>query len=75
MTIPINRVNHITIGKDHFTGEPTDRYINCSNPECNKKILCTKANEQKYLGACSDKCRAHPKNRFVAKMKRQEALN
>lgn len=64
LTVPINRVEHIIVGKDYFTGEPCERYINCANPECNKQILCTKENEAKYLGSCSDLCRSHPKNRY-----------
>jgi UPF0176 protein len=69
LTVPINRVEHIIVGKDYFTGEPCERYINCANPECNKQILCTEENEKKYLGSCSDQCRAHPKNRFILGLK------
>jgi len=37
MTAPLNRVDPKIIGKDHYTSKPTERYINCGNPECNKK--------------------------------------
>ncbi|MFH5882518.1 rhodanese-related sulfurtransferase [Liberiplasma polymorphum] len=67
--IPINQLEHVVVGKDHFTGEPCERYINCSNPDCNKQILCSEENEHKYLGACSDECRTHPRNRYIEKMK------
>lgn len=67
MTVPLNQVDPVVIGNDHFTNEPCERYINCANPECNKKILCTKENEKIYKASCSNTCRAHPKNRYVAK--------
>lgn len=62
--VPVNRVDPVIVGRDHFTGEPCERYINCANPTCNKKILCTEENEAKYLGSCSDACRTHPMNRY-----------
>ncbi len=71
ISVPINRLEHVIVGKDYFTGEPCERYINCANPECNKQILCSEENEQKYLGSCSDACRTHPRNRFILKNKNQ----
>jgi UPF0176 protein len=67
IAVPINQVNPRIVGKDHFTGEPCERYINCANPECNKQILCTVENEIKYRGSCSDACRVHPRNRYKDK--------
>jgi UPF0176 protein len=64
--VPVNRVNPVVVGKDYFSGEPCERYVNCANPECNKQILCSEENEHKYLRACSDECREHPRNRYVA---------
>ncbi|MED3928399.1 hypothetical protein P4594_25460, partial [Priestia megaterium] len=55
----------VIVGKDHFTGEPCERYVNCANPECNKKILASEENEHKYLRACSHECRVSPRNRYV----------
>ena len=69
LTVPINVVNPSIIGRDHFSGEPCERYINCANPECNKQILCSVENEKKYLGSCSDACRLHPKNRYILGLK------
>ena len=57
IAVPINQVEHVIVGKDHFTGEPCERYVNCANPECNDKILCSEENEHKYLRSCSDECR------------------
>ena len=59
----INRVNPSVVGQDYFDGTPCERYINCANPECNKKILCSFENEFKYHGSCTDVCRDHPHNR------------
>jgi len=38
-SVPINQVEHVIVGKDFFTGEPTERYTNCANPECHKLML------------------------------------
>ncbi|MDI2587444.1 rhodanese-related sulfurtransferase [Psychrobacillus sp. NEAU-3TGS] len=64
IAVPINQVEHVIVGKDHFTGEPCERYVNCANPECNDKILCSEENEHKYLRSCSHECRVHPRNRY-----------
>jgi UPF0176 protein len=68
ISVPVNRINPTIVGKDFFTGEPCERYINCANPECNKKLLCSEANEVKYHGSCCDACRHHPMNRYKIKI-------
>lgn len=65
ISVLVNQKEHIIVGKDHFTNEPCERYVNCANPECNKQILCSEENEHKYLRACSHECRVHPRNRYV----------
>jgi UPF0176 protein len=65
ISVPVNRKEHVVVGKDHFTGEPCERYVNCANPECNKKILCSEDNEHRHLRSCSHECRVHPRNRYV----------
>ncbi|WP_391118935.1 rhodanese-related sulfurtransferase [Psychrobacillus sp. L3] len=65
IAVPINQVEHVVVGKDHFTGEPCERYVNCANPDCNDKILCSEENEHKYLRSCSHECRVDPRNRYV----------
>jgi UPF0176 protein len=74
ISVPINQVEHIVVGRDYFTGEPCERYINCANPDCNKKIICSEENEHKYLGSCSDECRNHPRNRYIAKLNQVKAV-
>ncbi|MFS0865422.1 rhodanese-related sulfurtransferase [Fredinandcohnia sp. 179-A 10B2 NHS] len=66
IAVPVNHKEHVIVGKDHFTGEPCERYVNCANPECNKQILCSEENEHKHLRGCTHECRVHPRNRYVA---------
>ncbi|MFD1739027.1 rhodanese-related sulfurtransferase [Bacillus salitolerans] len=65
ISVPVNQHEHVIVGKDYFTGEPCERYVNCGNPECNKKIISSEENEHKYLRGCSHECRVHPRNRYV----------
>jgi len=64
--VSVNQKEHVVVGRDYFTGEPCERYVNCANPECNKKILCSEENEHKYMRSCSSECRTHPRNRYIA---------
>jgi UPF0176 protein len=63
--VPVNQNEHVIVGKDYFTGEPCERYVNCANPACNKKILCSEESEAKYLRSCSHECRTNERNRYV----------
>ncbi|RHW35726.1 rhodanese-related sulfurtransferase [Neobacillus notoginsengisoli] len=65
ISVPVNQVEHVVVGKDYFTGEPCERYVNCANPECNKQILCSEENEHKYMRSCTHECRVHPRNMYV----------
>ncbi len=65
ISVPINQVNPTVVGKDHFDGTPCERYVNCTNPECNAQIIMSEENEHKYLRGCSPECRKHPRNRYV----------
>jgi UPF0176 protein len=65
IAVPINQKDHVIVGKDFFTGDPCERYVNCANPECNKQILCSEENEHKYMRSCTDACRVHPRNMYV----------
>ncbi|MFS0574908.1 rhodanese-related sulfurtransferase [Sporosarcina sp. 179-K 3D1 HS] len=64
IAVPVNQVEHVVVGRDHFDGTPCERYVNCANPECNAKILCSEENEHLYMRSCSDECRKHPRNRY-----------
>lgn len=65
IAVPINQKEHVIVGRDIYSGEPCERYVNCANPECNKKILCSEENEHKYMRSCTHECRVHPRNRYV----------
>ncbi|TDL30821.1 rhodanese-related sulfurtransferase [Jeotgalibacillus sp. S-D1] len=67
LTVPINQVEHVVVGKDHFDGTPCERYINCANPECNKQIITSEANEAKHLGGCTIECTKHERNRYIVR--------
>jgi UPF0176 protein len=68
ISVPINHVEHVIVGKDYFSGEPCERYINCANPDCNKQIICSEENERLHYGSCSQDCREHPRNRYSVKL-------
>lgn len=65
ISVPINRKEHVIIGKDWFDGTPCERYVNCGDPKCNRQILTSQENEHKYLRGCSHECRISPENRYV----------
>jgi UPF0176 protein len=65
ISVAVNQTEHLIVGKDYFTGEPCERYVNCGNPGCNKKIICSEENEHKYLRGCTHECQVHPRNRYV----------
>ncbi len=65
IAVPVNRKEHVVVGKDYYSGEPCERYVNCANPFCNDKILCSEENEHKYMRSCSHECRTHERNRYV----------
>jgi UPF0176 protein len=47
---------HKIIGKCEICSNPSERYVNCKNPECNKHFICctTCSNEEKPF--CSNEC-------------------
>ncbi|MCC5894612.1 MAG: rhodanese-related sulfurtransferase [Alkalibacterium sp.] len=65
ISVDINRVNKTVISKDWFDGTPSERYINCGNPRCNRQIITSEENEHKYLRGCTHECRISPENRYV----------
>ena len=65
--VPINQVEEVIVGRDHYDGTPCERYIKCANPECNDHMLASEENEAKHLGGCKLECTKHPRNRYVVK--------
>ena len=65
--VPINQVEEVIVGRDHYDGTPCERYIKCANPECNDHMLASEENEAKHLGGCKLECTKHPRNRYIIK--------
>ncbi|UFT99773.1 rhodanese-related sulfurtransferase [Radiobacillus kanasensis] len=65
ISVPVNRKEHVVVGKDYFDGQPCERYVNCANPECNRQMLCSEENEHKYMRGCSHECRTSTRNLYV----------
>lgn len=69
ISVPVNRHQHTVVGKDYFDGSPCERYVNCANPSCNKQMLCSPENEDKYMRSCCAACRQAANNRYVIEHK------
>ncbi|MRG85786.1 oxygen-dependent tRNA uridine(34) hydroxylase TrhO [Salinibacillus xinjiangensis] len=65
ISVPVNRKEHVVVGKDYFDGTPCERFVNCADPDCNRQFLCSEENEHKYMRGCSHECRVSPRNRYV----------
>ncbi len=73
ISVPINQVEHTVVARDHFDGKPCERYVNCTNPDCNEQVIMSEENEHKYLRGCTAECRKHPRNRYVKEHNFSEA--
>lgn len=63
LTTPVNRVNPTIIAQCHACGTPTERLVNCANPQCNDHLpLCENCGWD-LDGACSTECQQHPEKR------------
>ncbi|SDI99303.1 rhodanese-related sulfurtransferase [Natribacillus halophilus] len=62
------KANHtdedVVIAHCYHCGKTEDRYINCSNPECNLQYVCCLDCEEEKQAACCEECRVHPRNRW-----------
>lgn len=59
----VNTVNPKVISRCYITGEPSDRMVNCANPECNIHIPMSEEGAEVYNGCCSEECMNNPKTR------------
>lgn len=56
ISVPINRVEHVVVGKCYHCGSSTETYINCEYDMCHKQhLVCDKCIEI-YRGYCSKEC-------------------
>lgn len=65
ISVPVNEVEDVVVGKCYYCGKAEDRYVNCANPECNLQHVSCPECEEKYKRSCSDECRRHERNRVV----------
>ncbi len=56
ISVPINQVEPVVVGKCHHCGKPEDRYINCANDFCHKQHICCSECEEEHQMFCSDEC-------------------
>lgn len=66
ISVPINHVEDVVVGACYHCGTPSDRYVNCANPECNVQHLVCPECETAHKRSCSKECEEHPRNRYVA---------
>jgi UPF0176 protein len=58
MGFDTDSAKHEVVGRCAGCGEPSERYINCENPECHKHfICCAKCSDGRLLAYCSEACR------------------
>ncbi|MCY7351897.1 MAG: rhodanese-related sulfurtransferase [Cytophagaceae bacterium] len=63
VTTEVNRVNPSTVAHCHLCNTPTNRMVNCANPECNDHLPICAACGWTLEGSCSTDCREHPRKR------------
>ncbi|GGZ29557.1 UPF0176 protein [Echinicola pacifica] len=63
VAVDVNKVNPKVVSKCHCCKTPSDRMVNCANPECNIHVAICEECGWKYEGACSEECKGHPEKR------------
>ncbi|WP_226375216.1 oxygen-dependent tRNA uridine(34) hydroxylase TrhO [Effusibacillus dendaii] len=56
ISVPVNQVEDVIVGRCHHCGKPEDRYINCANDLCHLQHICCEECEEKHQGFCSEEC-------------------
>lgn len=59
----VNSVNPTVVSKCHICETISDHMINCANPECNAHLPICPMCLLEMDGACSQKCKDHPRKR------------
>lgn len=57
ISVRINQVEDVIVGRCHHCGRPEDRYINCAYQPCHAQFICCPDCEQEHRGFCSTQCR------------------
>jgi UPF0176 protein len=63
LTVPVNTVDPVVVGKCSRCGAPTEHLINCANADCNAHLLMCDDCLQQLEGCCSEPCTASPNRR------------
>ena len=63
VVVPVNNVNPSVIGECDLCANPTEKMINCANPECNTHFLICGECAKKLEGCCSEECMENPRRR------------
>lgn len=63
VSVPVNHINPVIIGRCRDCGSPTEKMINCANPFCNDHFLQCDDCGIKMAGCCSQECFDHPSRR------------
>ena len=63
VAVDVNTVNPSIVSQCHHCRTPSDRMVNCANPECNAHVPLCEACAGQLAGACSPACQTHPAKR------------
>tara|TARA_X000001036_G_scaffold52333_1_gene41783 strand:+ start:1349 stop:2317 length:969 start_codon:yes stop_codon:yes gene_type:complete len=63
LTVDINKSNPSIISKCYITGQPSERMVNCANPECNIHVPMSQNGARLFNGCCSKSCMKNEKTR------------
>ncbi len=64
ISVVVNQFEDTVISQCSHCKTASDRYINCTNPMCNKQIIVCENCETEIFHACSKECAEHPKARW-----------
>lgn len=64
ISVPINQLEDVVVGKCYHCGKPEDRYINCEYDMCHKQHICCPECEEKYQGYCSKECEENDMEKY-----------
>ena len=60
IAVPVNEANPSVVAECLACGEPSERYVNCARPACNRRIFLCEACETGRGRFCSDTCLNEP---------------
>ncbi|MBP9855087.1 MAG: rhodanese-related sulfurtransferase [Candidatus Omnitrophica bacterium] len=63
LAVPIEKNQQEPLSRCEITGQPSDQYLNCSNPDCNRLFICSREGALKYEGCCCQACMESPRKR------------